>query len=42
MSRYRMFFSSAKAKAELGYTARPWREAVQDAHAWFAGSGYLK
>jgi dihydroflavonol-4-reductase len=42
MSRYRMFFSSAKAKAELGYTARPWRDAVRDAHAWFAGSGYLE
>ena len=25
MSRYRMYFSSAKAKRELGYTARPYR-----------------
>lgn len=41
MSRYRMFFSSAKAKAELGYTARPWQQAIGDAHAWFAANGYL-
>ncbi len=27
MSRYRMFFSDAKARAELGYAARPYREA---------------
>ena len=41
MAAYKMFFSSAKAKAELGYAARPWREAVGDAHAWFAAQGYL-
>jgi dihydroflavonol-4-reductase len=35
MARKKMFFSSAKAKAELGYTARPARQAVQDAVAWF-------
>ena len=28
MSRYRMFFSDAKARAELGYTARPYREGL--------------
>ena len=35
MSRYRMFFPSAKAKSELGYTARPYGGALADALAWF-------
>ena len=35
MARKKMFFSSAKAKAELGYAPRPAREAVVDAVAWF-------
>ena len=42
MAAYKMFFSSAKAQAELGYTARPWREAVGDAYRWFAEHGRLK
>lgn len=42
MSRYRMFFSSAKAQAELGYTARAPIEALKDALAWFGANGYLK
>lgn len=42
MSRYRMFFSSAKAERELGYRARPYREGLRDALAWFAENGYLK
>ena len=42
MSRYRMFFSSEKAKRELGYTARPYREGLKDALGWFAANGYLK
>jgi dihydroflavonol-4-reductase len=41
MSRKRMFFSSAKARAELGYTARPAAEAIRDAVAWFAANGRL-
>ncbi len=41
MSRYRMFFSSAKAKAELGYAARPYGEGLTDALAWFGAHGYL-
>jgi dihydroflavonol-4-reductase len=41
MSRYRMFFSSAKAEAELGYRARPYAEALADALAWFRQAGYL-
>ena len=35
MARKKMFFSSAKARAELGYAPRPAREAVFDAVAWF-------
>lgn len=42
MAKYHMFFSSAKAERELGYHARPWREALADAHAWFREAGYLK
>ncbi len=42
MSKYRMFFSSAKAERELGYKARPYREALSDALAWFRQAGYLK
>lgn len=41
MSRYRMFFSSAKAKRELGYQARPYRAGLEDALAWFGANGYL-
>jgi dihydroflavonol-4-reductase len=41
MSRYHMFFSSAKAKAELGYTARPYARGLEDALAWFGANGYL-
>jgi dihydroflavonol-4-reductase len=37
-----MYFSSAKAQAELGYTFRPARDAVRDAIAWFDRHGYLK
>lgn len=39
MSRHRMFFSSAKAQRELGYRARPYREALVDALAWFRAHG---
>ena len=42
MSRYRMFFSSEKAKRELGYHARPYEEAIRDAIAWFREAGYLR
>jgi dihydroflavonol-4-reductase len=42
MSRYRMFFSSEKARRELGYTARPYKEGLQDALAWFRENGYLQ
>jgi dihydroflavonol-4-reductase len=41
MASHRMFFSSQKAKAELGYSARPYREGLTDALAWFRAEGYL-
>ena len=41
MSRYRMFFSSQKARRELGYQARPYRKGLEDALAWFGAQGYL-
>jgi len=41
MSRYHMFFTSAKAERELGYRARPYQEGVIDALAWFRKAGYL-
>ncbi len=37
-----MFFSSAKAKSELGYQARPYGKGLEDALAWFGANGYLK
>ena len=42
MSRYRMFFSSEKARRDLGYAARPYKEGLKDALAWFRENGYLK
>jgi len=35
MAKKKMFFSSAKARAELGFAPRPAREAIADAIAWF-------
>jgi dihydroflavonol-4-reductase len=42
MSRKKMYFSSEKALRELGYRARPAREAIADAVSWFRANGYLK
>ena len=41
MSRKRMFFSSAKAERELGYSWRPPAEALADAVRWFRARGWL-
>ena len=41
MAAHDMYFSSAKAKAELGYSARPYAEALADAIAWFRQAGML-
>ena len=42
MSRKRMFFSSDKAKRELGYEWRPPTEALRDAIAWLREQGSLR
>lgn len=42
MARKRMYFSSAKAARELGYTWRDPAIAFQDAVRWFRDAGYLK
>ena len=42
MARKKMFFSSAKAKAELGYAPRPARPALADAIASFRADGRLR
>jgi dihydroflavonol-4-reductase len=41
MADHRMFFTAAKAERELGFRARPYREALQDAIDWFRDAGYL-
>jgi dihydroflavonol-4-reductase len=41
-ARDRMFFSTAKAKQELGIRARPYQEALADALTWFRNAGYLR
>ena len=42
MSRYKMYFTSAKAERELGYRSRSYTEGVVDALAWFRNAGYLR
>jgi dihydroflavonol-4-reductase len=42
MARHHMFFSDAKARRELGYVSRPYREGIADAIAWFKQAGYLR
>ena len=41
LSRKKMFFSIAKAQAELGYAPRPALEGFRDAITWFRANGYL-
>jgi len=41
MAKYRMFFASDRARDELGYTARPWQQAVGDALGWFREQGMI-
>jgi dihydroflavonol-4-reductase len=41
MARKRMYFTSAKAARELGYSPRPAQGAIADAVAWFRANGYL-
>jgi dihydroflavonol-4-reductase len=42
MAKYEMFFSPAKAKRELGFSARPYTEGLADAYAWFRDAGYIR
>jgi dihydroflavonol-4-reductase len=42
MSKHHMFFSSAKAKAELGFSARPYARGIEDALNWFRTAGYIR
>ena len=41
MASHHMYFSSAKAERELGYSARPYRDGLLDAIDWFRAQGYL-
>ena len=41
MSATRMIFSDARARAELGHTSRPAREAIEDSARWFTEIGYV-
>jgi dihydroflavonol-4-reductase len=42
MARYTMHFDDSKARRELGYTSRPYREGLSDAIEWFLEAGYMK
>ena len=42
MARHYMFFDDSKARRELGYISRPYREGLSDAIAWFRSHGYLR
>jgi dihydroflavonol-4-reductase len=42
MAKHAMFFSSAKAQAELGYRAGPYRQALVDAIDWFGSAGMIR
>jgi dihydroflavonol-4-reductase len=42
MARHRMFFDDKKARRELGYVSRPYREAIADAISWFRENGQLQ
>jgi dihydroflavonol-4-reductase len=41
MARHHMFFDDAKARRDIGYRSRPYRQAIADAIAWFRDAGYL-
>ena len=41
MAGHSMYFTAAHAEAVLGFHARPWREAVDDALGWFTEQGML-
>jgi dihydroflavonol-4-reductase len=42
MARYTMHFDDTKARRELGYMSRPYREGLIEAIEWFIQAGYMK
>ena len=42
MARYHMHFDDAKARRDLGYSSRPYRDGLVEAIDWFASAGYMK
>ncbi|UPT75897.1 MAG: NAD-dependent epimerase/dehydratase family protein [Elusimicrobiota bacterium] len=42
MAKHYMWFSSEKAKKELGFSPRPARSALKDAADWYRANGYAK
>jgi dihydroflavonol-4-reductase len=42
MAEHHMFFTADKAKRDLGFRPRPYREALEDAIRWFRAAGYLE
>jgi dihydroflavonol-4-reductase len=42
MAGHHMFFTSARAERELGYSSRPWRIAIADALNWYRDAGYVR
>ena len=42
MAGHHMFFDDSKARVELGYRSRPYREGLSDAISWFRANGYLR
>jgi dihydroflavonol-4-reductase len=42
MARHKMYYTSAKAERELGYTARPYADALRDALDWSRAHGMFK
>jgi hypothetical protein len=41
MSATSMTFSDARARTELGHTARPASEAISESARWFTDNGYV-
>jgi len=41
MARHHMFFNDSRARQNLGYRSRPYREGIADAIAWFREASYL-
>jgi dihydroflavonol-4-reductase len=42
MAKHHMYYTSAKAERELGYTARPYPQALTDALDWFRAQGMIR